>query len=55
VSANTCYAYASNGREYMIVAYGTVETFTSTNNPAPRPSDPNEATFAFYTPGAQNW
>lgn len=55
LTGNTCYAYASNGREYMVVAYGTVETLAGSGNPAPRPSQPTEATFAFYTSGASSW
>ncbi|KND51648.1 MAG: hypothetical protein ABA06_00105 [Parcubacteria bacterium C7867-001] len=55
IAPNNCYLYSSNGSDYMIMAYGTVETYSSANNPAPRPFDTNEADFAFYTAGAAQW
>lgn len=54
-STNACYLYKSNGTDYMILAYLTVETYTSSNNPEPRPSQPTLPSFAMYTPGAQGW
>jgi len=69
-SSGNCYVYASDGRDYMLMAYGTVETFRSTDanngtcvptrnstdtNPANRPSQPTEADVAFFTPGACRW
>lgn len=50
-----CYMYMSDGRNFMVVAYGTVETFTAGRNPAPWPAFPTEPSFAFYTDGAKNW
>lgn len=50
-----CYGYLSDGRDYLIVAYGTVETFSSAVNPAPWPAFPTENSFAFYTPNAGSW
>lgn len=52
---NNCYVYRSDGTDYMIIAYGTVETRRGAANPAPRPQSPTEASFAFYTPGARTW
>lgn len=54
VGTNGCYLYRSNGTDYMLLAYLTVETYTSANNPAPRPAFPSQ-TFAFYTSGATGW
>ncbi len=39
----------------MLLAYGTVETYTTANNPEKRPSGPSEADFAVYTTGATGW
>jgi type II secretory pathway pseudopilin PulG len=51
-----CYVYRSDGVDYMVLAYGSVETKkTVATNPAPRPSQPTEYDFSFYTPGARNW
>jgi type II secretion system protein G len=50
-----CYLYRSNVSDYMLLAYGTVETYTSTTNPAPRPGFPNPVSFAFFTSGASTW
>lgn len=50
-----CYLYRSNGVDYMLLAYRTVESYTSTTNRWKRPSQPAESDFAFYTPGASAW
>lgn len=50
-----CYLYLSDGVDYMILAYGTMETYSLTNNPAPRPGFPDEYDFAVYTQGARDW
>ncbi len=66
VGTSGCYLYNSNGRDYIILAYGTVETYTAANNPSPRPIEDGNAatcpssttytaTFAKYTSGAQCW
>lgn len=55
LNPNNCYLYRSNSIDYMLLAFGTVETYTSANNPRPRPSSPTSANFAFYSPGAANW
>ena len=55
VSTNGCYLYQSNGTDYMLLVYLTVETYTSSNNPFPRPSAPAELDFAVYTPGGRNY
>jgi prepilin-type N-terminal cleavage/methylation domain-containing protein len=55
VGSGGCYLYRSNGVEYMLLAYQTVETYTQANNPKPRPSIPAEKDFAVYTPGASGW
>jgi prepilin-type N-terminal cleavage/methylation domain-containing protein len=62
------YLYNSNGKDYMMLAYGSVESYTQATNPYPRPSfDPGgpfscsdeasyyENDFAFYTSGAECW
>lgn len=67
VGNNGCYLYRSNGTDYMLLAYRTVETHpTITTNPSPRlntdgttatcGSDSGyQSTFARYTPGAMCW
>ena len=55
VPPTNCYLYRSDGRDYMILAYATVETYTTANNPQPRPLVPGEPDFAIYTVGATNW
>ncbi|MBY0294187.1 type II secretion system GspH family protein [Patescibacteria group bacterium] len=69
VTMGNAYNYTSNadGTEYFVMAYGTVETYSSAaTNPAPRPladglsstcGDNNayEKDFAFYSNGAQCW
>lgn len=62
---NKCYMYSSNGKDYMVMAHFTVESYTEANNPNPRPayvtgggcSSPGayENDFALYTPGAKCW
>jgi hypothetical protein len=47
--------YNSNGTDYMVLMYGTVETYTQANNPKKRPIAPTENDFAEYTPGAAGW
>ena len=53
-SAN-CYLYRSDGTDYMLLIYGTVETYSSANNKWPRPAYPAEKDFAIYTTGAAAW
>lgn len=59
VGASYCYVYISDGVDYMLMAYRTVETHTQATNPAPRPSYSQgvnyQNSFAFYTPGARTW
>jgi prepilin-type N-terminal cleavage/methylation domain-containing protein len=67
VGNNGCYLYRSNGTDYMLLAYLTVETHpTVDTNPAPRlVQDGSAATcgsdsgyrfnFSFYTPGGECW
>jgi prepilin-type N-terminal cleavage/methylation domain-containing protein len=57
VGAGGCYLYRSDGKDYMILAYQTVETYNNTNNPKPRPSEPNPGyvQFAVYTEGGRSW
>ncbi len=55
VSTYGCYIYISNGIDYSVMAYRTVETYTPANNPRPRPVEPALPVFAFYTPGASGW
>lgn len=49
-----CYLYTSDGRDYMILAYFTVE-----NTPIPasiyRPLEPGNPSYAVYTAGASGW
>ena len=55
VGSQGCYVYQSNGTDYMVIAYLTVETYSYAANPAKRSSRPGEASFAVYTPGAVMW
>lgn len=60
-----CYMYVSDGKNYMLLAHQTVETYTEATNPYPRPLSLTgttclvrfsyENTFALYTPGARCW
>lgn len=54
-AAGYCYLYRSNGTDYMLLDYQTVETYSQSNNPHLRPAYPTQRDFAFYTPGAANW
>jgi prepilin-type N-terminal cleavage/methylation domain-containing protein len=50
-----CYIYESDGTDYMLEAYGTVESYTLTTNPKNNPDTKTTTnSFAFYTPGAVN-
>ncbi len=54
--ANGCgYLYRSDGTNYMLLVYGTVETYTQTTNNWVRPLAPAQLDFAFYTEGASAW
>ena len=56
ITNNTCYVYRSNGTDYHLLAYQTVEILKGAANPAPRPAPNNtEASFSFSTPGARTW
>lgn len=56
VSTYGCYIYkSSDGVDYMLLAYYTVESYTQSNNPMPRPSALSELDFAVYSTGAINW
>jgi prepilin-type N-terminal cleavage/methylation domain-containing protein len=57
IGANNCYIYISDGTDYMLEAYGTVESYTIGSNPKKNPDTPSVNSFAFYTPGAtsHNW
>jgi prepilin-type N-terminal cleavage/methylation domain-containing protein len=62
---NKCYMYSSDGKDYMVMAHFTVESYTEANNPKPRPAyvtgggcpypGAYENDFAIYTPGAKCW
>ena len=67
-NTNTCYIYRSDGTNYMLLAHGTVETYTvAAGNPAPRlvydgnsatcptNNQPYQRSFAFYTTGGACW
>lgn len=54
-SASACYLYNSNGTEYMLLAYYTVETYTQGTNPVKRPAAPSEPDFAYFSSGALGW
>ena len=50
------YAYNGTGRDYMAMTYWTVETYTITNNPAPRPAaSTTELDFAIYSTGGSQF
>ncbi len=54
--ANGCgYLYNSNGTDYMLLVYGTVESYTQATNKWLRPLYQTEKDFAFYTEGASGW
>lgn len=55
IGSSGCYLYRSNGTDYMLLVYQTVQSYTTTTNKWKRPSQPNEADFAFYTPGGSAW
>lgn len=55
IGTSGCYVYKSDGIDYFIIAYLTVESYDSTTNKWKRPSSPTQASFAFYTPGASTW
>lgn len=67
VGNNGCYLYRSNGTDYMLIAYLTVETHpTVDTNPQPRPAQDGSAAtcgsdsgyrfnFVRFSPGAQCW
>jgi prepilin-type N-terminal cleavage/methylation domain-containing protein len=50
-----CYLYTSNGTDYLLLVYQTVETYTAATNKWKRPYNTSEASFAFYTPGGSMW
>jgi prepilin-type N-terminal cleavage/methylation domain-containing protein len=54
-STNKCYIYTSNGTNYMVMAYLTVETYSAAENPEPRPSQPTLPSFSLYSQGAKTW
>lgn len=54
-NGGNCYLYRSDGVDYMLLTYTTVETYTGSANKWPRPLDPAEASFAFYSPGGSAW
>ncbi len=63
-SNTLCYAYNSNGTDYMLVARGTMETIVG-GDPSAAGNPPHiqaldrisatEPTIAIYTPGARGW
>lgn len=55
IGNGNCYLYRSNATDYMLLAYGTVETYPSGKSPRPRPGNINERDFAFYSNGARLW
>ncbi len=55
IGSTGCYLYRSNGVDYMLLAYQTVETYTATTNQWKRPIASAGHDFAFYTPGASTW
>ncbi len=69
-SAAACYLYSSNGTDYKIIAYETVETVIPTQTNALADfwdpgrglgsvgydqGDPGNASYALFTPGAKYW
>ncbi|HEY0010595.1 MAG TPA: type II secretion system protein [Candidatus Paceibacterota bacterium] len=56
IGTSGCYIYNSNGKEYMVGAYQTVEAHTVSSNRWMRPAEPTNATnFTFYSSGAATW
>lgn len=54
VGTNGCYLYRSDGIDYMVLIYQTVEN-TPINPALLRPSYTSERNYAFYTDGARTW
>ncbi len=54
LGTNNCYLYRSDGIDYMILVYGTVEN-TPINPALLRPNYPTERNYAFYSEGARMW
>jgi prepilin-type N-terminal cleavage/methylation domain-containing protein len=62
---NNCYLYTSNGTDYQLLAYGTVESYTCLNNPKARlafdypvsyvATNGCEKDFSFTSSGATMW
>lgn len=50
-STNKCYIYNSDGNDYMILAYQSVESYTVANNPYPRPLWDSGGSYAVLCPG----
>lgn len=50
-----CYVYRSTGTDYIVLVNSTVETYSPSNNPRPRPAVPAQPSFAAYTSGAATW
>lgn len=48
-----CYLYVSNGKDYMLLSYRSVEGTVPYG--LRRPRNPSEASFAVYSAGAANW
>lgn len=56
IGSTGCYIYQSDGQDYILLAFQTVETYTVSTNRWLRPSQPTLAyQFAFYTAGAASW
>ena len=53
---NGCYMYASDGVNYMLMAWGTVENCSNISaDPMRRPNYASECDYAVYTSGASTW
>ncbi|HQT82676.1 MAG: hypothetical protein B7W98_00555 [Parcubacteria group bacterium 20-58-5] len=50
-----CYLYRSDGKDYMLLVYMTVESYSQAANQWLRPGSPAQKDFAFYTSGASRW
>lgn len=54
IDNSSCYLYNSNGVDYMLLVYRTVENLPIKAS-LRRPSNTGESDYAFYTAGAAGW
>ena len=55
VPPSACYLYRSDGTNYKLLAYNTVENTVLSTDTMYDPARPTGKTYAVYTPGARTW